>query len=146
MVERRTKLSAPGGFRTPPFGEPSGLVPVPQPARTFQTTYVDTPDLRLARWGCSLRHRTGEGWTVRFPTGPRGPLLRNSEQVFTPPAQAEGKTPEAARVPEAALDLVRAYVRTSSVRTVVRLRTVQHVTRLDNLEGVPMAEDRKSVV
>lgn len=133
MAERQTKLSAPGGFRTPPFGEPAGLTPAPQQNRTFQTTYVDTADLRLARWGCSLRHRTGEGWTVRFPPGPGGPLLERSEHVFDPAG-------EAGRVPEAALDLVRAYVRTAPVRTVVRLRTVRHVTRLDTLEGESVAD------
>jgi CHAD domain-containing protein len=133
MPEREVKLSAPGGFRTPSFGEPAGLVPVAQPARTFQTVYFDTRDLRLARWGCSLRHRTGQGWTVRLPSEGRGRLLVRTEHVFDPGG-------EVGRVPEAALDLLRAYVRDTPVRTVVKLRTVRHLTRLDNLEGTPMAE------
>jgi inorganic triphosphatase YgiF len=133
MREREVRLSAPGGFRTPAFGEPMGLVPAAQPASRFQTSYFDTPDLRLARWGCSLRHRTGEGWTVRLPSGGRGPLLVRSEHVFDPGG-------EMGRIPDAALDLVHAYVRDAPVRAVVRLRTVRHVTRLDNLEGTPMAD------
>src|SRR5205823_14060524 len=80
--ERELRLSAPGGFRTPAFGEPAGLIPVAQPATRFQTSYLDTPDLRLARWGCSLRHRSGEGWTVRLPADGKGPLLVRSEHVF----------------------------------------------------------------
>jgi CHAD domain-containing protein len=131
--EREVKLSAPGGFRTPAFGEPTGVVPVSLPARAFQTTYVDTPDLRLARWGTSLRHRSGEGWTVKLPTGGGGPLLVRGEHVFDPPG-------DVARIPDAALDLVRAYVRDAPVKPVVRLRTVRHPTRLDDLEGNPVAE------
>jgi GNAT superfamily N-acetyltransferase len=77
-------LSAPGGFRMPLFGEPAGLTSVPQPPRTFLTTYVDTPDLRLARWGCSIRHRSGEGWTVRLSSDGRGALLVRSQHVFDP--------------------------------------------------------------
>ncbi|HEY8201536.1 MAG TPA: CYTH and CHAD domain-containing protein [Actinomycetota bacterium] len=133
MREREVRLSAPGGFRTPAFGEPMGLVPAAQPAGRFQTSYFDTADLRLARWGCSLRHRTGEGWTVRLPSGGRGPLLVRSEHVFDPGG-------EMGRIPDAALDLVHAYVRDAPVRAVVRLRTVRHVTRLDNLEDTPMAD------
>ena len=39
--------------------------------------YYDTADLRLARWGVSLRHRTGDGtgWTVKLPEGEDGPAL-----------------------------------------------------------------------
>ena len=33
----------------------------------YETVYVDTPDLRLAGWGCSLRHRSGQGWTLKLP-------------------------------------------------------------------------------
>lgn len=133
MDEREVKLSAPGGFHTPAFGEPTGVAPVPQPARTFQTTYFDTPDLRLARWGCSLRHRTGQGWTVKLPSDGSGPLLVRSEHVFDPGG-------DVSRIPDAALDLVRAYIRDAAIRPVVRLRTVRHATRLDDLEGTPVAE------
>jgi CHAD domain-containing protein len=133
MRERELKLAVPGGFRPPPFGEPAGIVAVPLPARRFQTTYFDTADLRLARWGTNLRHRTGEGWTVKLPSDGGGPLLLRYEHVFDPGG-------DVAHIPEGALDLVRAYVRDAPVRPVVRLRTVRHPTRLDDLEGTPVAE------
>ena len=65
MNEREAKLVAPAGFDLPRLGGPEdGFLAEPQAARRLQTTYYDTPDLRLARWGASLRHRPGEGWTV----------------------------------------------------------------------------------
>ena len=43
--------------------------------RVIEDTYYDTPDLRLARWGCTLRHRSGEGWTVKVPGPSKGVVL-----------------------------------------------------------------------
>ena len=42
--------------------------------RRLDATYYDTADLRLVRWGVTLRYRTGEGddggtWTLKLPTG-----------------------------------------------------------------------------
>ena len=36
----------------------------------------DTPDLRLARWGVSLRRRAGEGWTLKLAPPPSAPRKR----------------------------------------------------------------------
>lgn len=134
MNEREVKLSAPAGFRWPAFGDDTALVPVPLGKRTYQTAYFDTPDLRLARWGCSLRHRSGEGWTLKLPgSGPGGPgpLLVRGEYAFDA---------EAAKPPEAALWLVAAYVRGSELRIVARLRTVREPVRLDAADGTQVAE------
>ena len=129
------KLSAPAGFRWPVFGEGTALAAVAQPTRRFQTTYYDTPDLRLARWGCSLRHRSDEGWTLKLPTQHAGrgasPLLVRGEYTY------EG---EAGRPPDAALWLVAAYLRGSETRPVARLRTVREPVRLEAADGTPMAE------
>jgi CHAD domain-containing protein len=35
--------------------------------RRVQDIYFDTADLRLARWGLTLRWREGDGWTVKLP-------------------------------------------------------------------------------
>src|SRR4029453_7413149 len=60
--ERGAKLAPPPGFDVPELGGPGdGFQAEPRPERRFQTTYYDTPDLRLARWGASLRSRPGEG-------------------------------------------------------------------------------------
>ena len=39
----------------------------PRDPRRLVTTYYDTADLRLLRWGCTLRYRLGEGWLVKLP-------------------------------------------------------------------------------
>ena len=52
MKEREAKLEAPPGFELPELGRPGdGFSAEPQAARRLRTTYYDTADLRLARWG-----------------------------------------------------------------------------------------------
>ncbi|HEY6708812.1 MAG TPA: CHAD domain containing protein, partial [Actinomycetota bacterium] len=64
MKEREAKLEALPGFVLPELGGPAdGFSAQPLAARRLRTTYYDTSDLRLARWGASLRYRPGEGWT-----------------------------------------------------------------------------------
>lgn len=130
MREREVTLAAPAGFRAPGFGA-SGLRTVSLEPRRLQTTYHDTPDLRLGRWGCSLRFRSGEGWTLKLPSDGSGPLLVRSELLF--PGAAAAPPPEA-------LDLVRAYVRRSPVGPVARLRTLRYPVRIEDGEGRPVGE------
>src|SRR5438270_5607923 len=132
MVERELKLSAGPGFQLPDL---DGILPgveAEQPEFVrMQTIYFDTPDLRLARWGCSLRHRSGEGWTLKLPSGSDGPMLVRGEYAF------EG---EAGRPPAAALWIVAAYLRGAETRAVARLKTVRQPVRLDAADGTPVAE------
>jgi len=65
-LEREAKLQAPAGFRLPELGG-DGLVARDRERERLVTVYVDTPDLRIVRWGCSLRHRQGEGWAAKPP-------------------------------------------------------------------------------
>jgi CHAD domain-containing protein len=99
----------------------------------YETVYVDTPDLRLAGWGCSLRHRSGQGWTLKLPTTGTGALLEREE------IEAAGAD---ARLgpPEEILRIVTAFVRSSAVRPVARLRTTRQIHRLEDAEARPMAE------
>ena len=73
MREREVKMLVPGSFELPDLeGAIAGatLGDVEEPL--IEDTYYDTPDLRLARWGCTLRHRSGEGWTVKVPRAVEG--------------------------------------------------------------------------
>lgn len=116
-TEREMKLIVSPEFRLPRFeGLPDGVTAAPRPVERLQTVYLDTADLRLARWGVSLRHHTGEGWTVKLPGERVGPLLVRGEYLFP----GEAKDP-----PAEALDLLRAYVRTSTLRTAARLRSAR---------------------
>src|SRR5512132_110608 len=117
MKEREAKLVAPPGFDLPRLGGPEdAYVAEPQSAKRLQTTYYDTADLRLARWGASLRYRPSEGWTVKLPEGQAGALLVRAEHVFS----GDGRRP-----PAEAVALVRPFVRTGRLSPVVRMRTLR---------------------
>jgi CHAD domain-containing protein len=132
MKEREAKLAAPPGFDLPELGGPDdGFQAEPRSERRLQTTYYDTPDLRLARWGASLRYRPGEGWTVKLPEGQDGVLLVRAEHVFG----GDGRKP-----PAEALALVRAFVRTGRLAPAARMRTVRRPVELRDPGGSRLAE------
>jgi CHAD domain-containing protein len=132
MKEREAKLTAPPGFDLPRLGGPEdGFLAEPQAARRLQTTYYDTADLRLARWGASLRYRPGEGWTVKLPEGQDGALLVRAEHVFP----GDGRKP-----PAEAVALVRAFVRTGQLAPAVRMRTLRRPVELREPAGSRLAE------
>lgn len=69
--EVETKFSVDDTFAMPDFSLTGGRVE-PQPVVNLAATYFDTEDLRLARFGVTLRRRTGggdEGWHLKLPTG-----------------------------------------------------------------------------
>ena len=132
MQEREAKLAAPPGFDVPELGGPDdGFQAEPRPERRLQTTYYDTPDLRLARWGASLRYRPGEGWTVKLPEGRNGVLLVRAEHVFG----GDGRKP-----PPEAVALLRAFVRTGRLSPSARMRTVRRPVELREPAGSRLAE------
>ena len=132
MKEREAKLAAPVGFDLPELGGPDdGFLAEPQAPRRLRTTYYDTPDLRLARWGASLRHRPGEGWTVKLPDSQDGVLLVRAEHVF----QGDARKP-----PAEAVALVRAFVRTAQLSPTVRMRTLRRPIELRDPAGRRLAE------
>jgi inorganic triphosphatase YgiF len=62
---REIKLAAPPTVTLPPLSDPlAGVIAEPAGTRHLVATYYDTDDLRLARAGVSLRHRSDEGWAV----------------------------------------------------------------------------------
>ncbi len=87
----------------------------------FVSTYHDTDDLRLVRWGASLRYRTTEGWAVKLPRSVEGSIVVRQEHTF------DGG---AGRAPVEAIDLVRGLVRGGAIGPVVRLQTIRHRTRV----------------
>src|SRR5712664_4161517 len=137
MLEREVKLGAGPAFHLPDLaGVVEGVAVGPPEAVRLETVYYDTADLRLARWGVSLRYRRGEGWTLKLPPKPAtgatpGQLLERDEITF----QGGAKKP-----PEAAVDLVRAYVRKAELVPVARLSTVRRRVRLVDGAGARVAE------
>lgn len=143
MLEHEVKLGAGPAFHLPDLnGVVDGVTVTPPEAARLETVYYDTPDLRLARWGVSLRHRAGEGWTLKLAPSPhrgegRGEgrelpgLLRRDELTFP----GAPKKP-----PAAAVALVRAYVRTAELMPVARLSTMRRRVRLVDSAGARLAD------
>jgi CHAD domain-containing protein len=144
MLEQELKLSVDGSFvPTLPSADSDVGAIEELPALDLRATYYDTPDLRLARNGVTLRNRTGEGhdagWLVKLPVGD-GIAEGRDEISFGGAGRA---------VPPAAADLVRAFVRSSSLTPVARLRTRRRRWRLRGPDGDELAElvdDRVSVL
>ena len=138
MLEREVKLGAGPAFHLPALdGVVEGAVAGPPEVLKLETVYHDTPDLRLARWGVSLRHRAGEGWTLKLATPPT-----ESKGGSAAPLEREELTfaggPK--KIPEAAVAVVRAYVRHSTLVPVARLSTVRRRIRLTDPAGKRLAE------
>ena len=141
MLEREVKLGAGPAFHLPDLnGVVDGITVTTQDVVHLETVYYDTADLRLARWGVSLRHRAGEGWTLKLPpqpaesgakAGQTNHLLERDELTF----EGGSKKP-----PEAAVDVVRAYVRKAELVAVARLSTMRRRVKLVDAKGAPVAE------
>lgn len=132
MLEREVKLAATPNFRLPDLEDLAAAVEVTPPdERRLETVYYDTPDLRLARWGCNLRIRQGEGWTLKLPSTSEGPTLNRRELEF----HGDGSRP-----PDAAVALVIAYVRRSTLVPVASLSTLRRRIQLKDRDGALLAE------
>jgi len=132
MLEREVKLAVTPGFRLPDLDDLAAAVEAtPVDEHRLETVYYDTPDLRLARWDCSLRLRQGEGWTLKLPTTSQGPTLTRRELVFP----GSGGRP-----PEAAVALVIAYVRRSTLVPVASLSTLRRRVQLKSRDEAVLAE------
>jgi CHAD domain-containing protein len=126
------KLGAGPAFHLPDLnGVVDGVTVTPPEAVRLETVYFDTPDLRLARWGVSLRYRAGEGWTLKLSPSTANGLLERDEITFS----GGPKKP-----PAAAVALVRAYVRKSELIPVARLSTIRRRVRLLAADGGRLAE------
>lgn len=142
-LEREVKLHVPPGFVLPDLASDELSATVLPPRRVL-AVYHDTEDLAIVRWGCSLRHREGEGWTVKLPAAGEDDVLTRAEHVFPGADGAGGRKP-----PEEALDLVRAYVRGRQVAPVARMQTLRRTVELADLLGRPavvVTDDEVSVM
>lgn len=98
----------------------------------LEATYFDTPDLRLAQAGITLRRRTGgadDGWHLKLPKAKNERL-----EVHRPLGRA------IRTVPKPLARLVRAYVRDQPLGPVATLSTRRIVHRLLDHEGGVLAE------
>jgi inorganic triphosphatase YgiF len=139
-VERECKLAAGGGFALPAdVFRDEGLDLEPEVDVELDAVYHDTADLRLARDGVTLRHRSGDGvprWTLKLPARGAGPgtLHRRELDVEDPAGDPAGPPPRPL------VELVSAYRRTAPLVPVARLRTLRRRLRLVDGTGRPLGE------
>ena len=126
--DRQVTLGASPTFHMPDFSDlADGVVASPEHEARLETTYYDTVDLRLARWGVSLSHHDRR-WTLAIPNG-AGP----GESALS----FEGGP---RRPPAGALTLVRAYLRGAALEPVARLSSWRRRVPLTDGSGHQLAE------
>src|SRR5205809_4705502 len=122
MLEEERKYEVEPEFTMPDLDGcvPDGGRVLSRPATTLRATYYDTPDLRLARAGLSLRHRRGEPgapavWTAKLPTETVG--VR--QEINRPGPRGT--------VPAEFVALLTAYHRGAPLAPAAAMRTVRRV-------------------
>lgn len=131
LLEREAKFHAPLDFELPDLnGAVKGVIADPPQTRRLKTEYFDTQGYTLARWGCNLRYRAGEGWTLKLPGSVDGAVMTRSELTFGGSSEAP---------PPDAVALVKAYVRGAPLRPIARLNTVRHSVTLRSVDGEKLA-------
>jgi CHAD domain-containing protein len=133
-IER--KFRVPAGFAVPDFSGVPGVAEVEaHPAFMMTNDYYDTADLRLFRWGITLRRRQGgpdAGWHLKLPVVGHGEGVRDEIRVPLTPADAG--------VPDELARIVAPFVRRGHLEHVAGLRTHRApVVLLDSL-GTPVIE------
>jgi len=139
----RQKLSASPAFDLPDLsGIVEGVTAGPRERAHLDTTYFDTRDLRLARWGLSLEYSRPHGgkgggmpfrnvWTLKL-TGAAN-RTQPAERVIA----FEGSS---RRPPEEVMSLIRAYLRGAPLEQVARLSTRCLRVPLSDGRGRELAE------
>jgi CHAD domain-containing protein len=134
-LEREAKLIATATFRMPPMdGLIADTIAVTRPVQELEATYYDTADLRLARWGVTLRYRTGEDvlpWTLKLPGAVTDQTVERQELRFAGDSES---------VPRQAADLVLAYRRRRALAPVARLHTLRNPIEIRGPDGSLVAE------
>lgn len=107
-----------------------------QETRSMTADYHDSEDLRLFRWGVTLRRREGgpgEGWQLKLPAA--AGRAGEPDEVFAP----LGAGP-ADRIPAELADLVTALIREAPLVPVATLRTERTPFLMLDAQGEPIAE------
>lgn len=132
-VERKLRVHA--LFRLPPLAQDEwGVASIEaQPTFTMRNSYFDTADLRLFRWGITLRCREGgpdAGWHMKLPVDGADGTTR--DEVRVPLGSAS--------VPTELSYLVKALTRDEPLEKIVTLRTERTPYLLRDAEGRATAE------
>ena len=135
-LEQEVKLDVWPGFALPELvGLPSGAAAAPSEPSELVAIYHDTPDLRLARAGISLRHRSGDGtgWTLKLPAdvvAADGALSRTETTFAGGPDE----------VPPEVLARLSAWTRNALLVPVAHIETLRHTIVITDGHRRPLAE------
>ncbi|MEV6864420.1 CYTH and CHAD domain-containing protein [Streptosporangium subroseum] len=132
-IEIEDKFDVPLDYEVPePTNLPSGTEVVGPKTHQLVALYFDTPDLRLAARGITLRRRRGgtdPGWHLKLPKA------KGVRQEIARPLTRSAKI-----VPPELVDLVLAYTRGTPLAPIAELDTRRTVTTLVNAAGVRLVE------
>ena len=114
--EVELKFRVTGAFTLPDLAALPGVARVEtRPTFAMANVYYDTPDLRLFRWGITLRRRSGgpdEGWHLKLPVQGAGEGVRD-----------EMRAPLSDELPASLARLVTAFARGAVLGPVAALQT-----------------------
>ncbi|MFO7249456.1 MAG: CYTH and CHAD domain-containing protein [Actinomycetes bacterium] len=132
-TEIEDKFDVPAEFMLPDLADVPGCAEVAGPkSYELVAVYFDTPDLRLAARGVTLRRRRGgadPGWHLKLPKA------KGVRSEITHPLTRSAKI-----VPAELAGLVRAYTRGAELVPVARLETKRSVTHLLDGTGAVLLE------
>jgi inorganic triphosphatase YgiF len=132
-TERERKYELPPGTKLPSLARLSGVAASVGPnAERLEAVYYDTPDLRLARAGVTLRKRTGgadAGWHLKVPAD-----TDTREEIRFP--LDDGSTAPPAELTALTLGITRGL----PLEPVARIVTNRAGWRLVGSSGTPLAE------
>lgn len=138
-VEAKFRVHPP--FEVPDLtGEETGIASVSGPtSRELTAVYWDTSDLRLAREGITLRHRSGEGagdgWHLKLPMHEAG--IPDASTGVREELHEVGPETD---VPDSLQQLVTVHVRGAVLGPVATLLTTRSTYVLQGADGEPVAE------
>ena len=131
--EVELKFRVTGAFTLPDLAALPGVARVEtQPTFAMANVYLDTPDLRLFRWGITLRRRSGgpdEGWHLKLPVQGAGEGVRD-----------EMRAPLSDELPASLARLVTAFARGAALGPVAALQTERTPRVLLDRAGSPVIE------
>ncbi len=131
--EVELKFRVTGSFTLPDLAALPGIARIEtRPTFTMSNVYYDTPDLRLFRWGITLRRREGgpdEGWHLKLPVQGAGEGVRD-----------EVRAPLSDRLPDSLARLVTAFARGAALGPVAALQTERTPRVALDRAGSPVVE------
>ena len=142
LREVEHKFSVATSFDLPDLTAGGRFAVEADPPFTQTATYYDTADLRLFRWGITIRRRSGgtdDGWHLKLPRHGSGGGKHVRDELQLP-------LNEENRPPTAFTELLSAFLRGSSLAPAVTLQTRRSISHVRDQGGVEIAEVADDVV